>query len=455
MEHRQQRIRFLVAATAAALAAGCSAIDDHSAPVTAPRDAASAASMDGMDMSGMDMSNGEGHDDGAPPKVLYVFAGDQARVAPDFLAVIDFDEHSPNYGKVLGTVPLPPPGNVGNEPHHCHMSNDHQVLACGGLLSLLKGQNGIFFWDIRDARHPKFIKSVAAPQSSITDDFLPLPGGGFLVTNMGSASGGPGGRVVEFDRSLNIVQEYPAVSPADGGFNPHGIDADFGKNLLVTSDFINPVTTLNAWAGPVELRSSLRFWDLRKRQITRTVMLPDAAGTMDVKLIPGDKHGRAITANMFSGLVYTVDPTDGSYVMAFDCEDIVPHIEVPVRGGMTQLLAMPRSGRRLIFGSFQAGQVGMLDITNPNQFKQVSVVNFGLNAGPHSIHLTHDDKRLVVTDYFLDEDGFGKIHFEGDHKVHVLKVSDDGLVEDPNFPAIDFNTAFSTGPARPHGVGFR
>ena len=41
---------------------------------------------------------------------------------------------------------------------------------------------------------------------------------------------------------------------------------------------------------------------------------------MDVKLIPGDPHGRAVTANMFNGLVYTVDPTDGSVVQSFDCE---------------------------------------------------------------------------------------------------------------------------------------
>jgi arylsulfatase A-like enzyme len=87
------------------------------------------------------------------------------------------------------------------------------------------------------------------------------------------------------------VGEYPATSPADGGFNPHGIDADFDRNLLVTSDFINPVTTLNSWPGPIELRSSLRFWNLRDRRIVRTVFLPDQAGTMDVKLIPGDPHG--------------------------------------------------------------------------------------------------------------------------------------------------------------------
>jgi hypothetical protein len=225
--------------------------------------------------------------------------------------------------------------------------------------------------------------------------------------------------------------------------------------VLVTSDFINPASTLNSSPGDVELRSSLRFWNLRERRIVRTVMLPDRAGTMDVKLIPGDPHGRAVTANMFTGFVYTVDPTDGSYVQAFDCETIVPHVDVPVRGGMTQLLAMPRGGRRLLFGLFQAGQVGMLDITNPRQFRQVSVVSFGKDAGPHSLHLTHDGRRLVVTDYFLNEDGVGKIHFEGDHKVRVLTVSDDRLAVDPAFPAIDFNTAFRTGPARPHGVGMR
>ena len=42
-------------------------------------------------------------------KTLYIWAGDQARVHPDFLAVIDFDERSRGYGRVLRTVPLPPP----------------------------------------------------------------------------------------------------------------------------------------------------------------------------------------------------------------------------------------------------------------------------------------------------------------------------------------------------------
>lgn len=385
-------------------------------------------------------------------KTLYIWAGDQERKRPDFLAVIDFDEHSRHYGKVLRTVPLPPPGNVGNEPHHCHLSEDGNILACGGLLSVLKGQNGIFFFDVSNDRKPRFLFSTSAPNSSITDDFLPLPQGGFLVTQMGSATGAAPGRVAEFNRDLELVAEYPRVPPSDG-FNPHGISARFDKNLLVTSDFINPASTLNVWPGPIELRGSLRFWDLKKRRITRTVQLPEALGSMDVKLIPGDPHGRAVTANMFSGLVYTVDPTDGSVVQSFDCEDIVPHVEVPVRGGMVQLLAMPESGDRLIFASFQAGQVGMLDISNPDAFVQKSVVDLGVGAGPHDIDLSEDDSRLVVTDYFLDEDDFGRVHGEGDHKVHVIKVDRDSLSLDTRFE-LDFNTAFAH-PARPHGIAMK
>jgi selenium-binding protein 1 len=121
---------------------------------------------------------------------------------------------------------------------------------------------------------------------------------------------------------------------------------------------------------------------------------------------------------------------------------------------MVQLLAMPEWGDRLIFTSFQAGQVGLLDISNPNAFvQQGPVVDFGLNAGPHDLDLTEDDSRLVVTDYFLDEDDFGKVHGEGDHKVHVIRVTRDRLILDPRFD-LDFNTAFAY-PARPHGIAMK
>src|SRR5262249_29993398 len=106
-----------------------------------------------------------------------------------------------------------------------------------------------------------------------------------------------------------------------------------------------------------------------------------------------------------------------------------------------------------------AGQVVMLDTTDRAHLKQVDVVDLGLGAGPHNIMLTHDDKRLVVADYFLVEDMFpfaspGKVQLEGDHKIHVLKVRHNSLRRDARFD-LDFDTAFPTGPARPHGIAVK
>jgi selenium-binding protein 1 len=401
--------------------------------------------------------------------VLYVWASDQAHAAPDFLAVIDFDQDSWTYGKVITTVPLPPPGNIGNEPHHCHLSANQKVLACGGLLSLLKGQNGIFFFDVTDERHPRFLMSTKALDSSITDDFFPLPEGGFLITQMGSATGEAPGRVAEFDGRLRLranhfgkvsaLDEFPAEPPLDG-FNPHGISVRPDLNLMLTADFILPSSTLAGSGGPV-LRNTIRVWDYTNRKITNTipVLTPDgkpALGLMDVKLLPRDPNGIGYTGGMFDGFVYMIDPKKGTATPAFDYANVFPPVETPVRGGMGQIMATPKSGDRLIFALFQAGQVGMLDTTDRAKLRQVpgAVVQFGKDAGPHNIMLTEDDSRLVVSDYFLNQDDAGIIHFEGDHKVRVVKVARDSLAEDKRF-SLDFNTAFPTGPARPHGLAMK
>src|SRR5438094_164455 len=105
--------------------------------------------------------------DKAREKYLFVWAGDQSRSNPDFLAVVNFDERSPQYGAVIKTVPLPGQGAAGNEPHHVGLSSDGRVLAAGGLLSVLKGQPEIFFFDVSNPRRTQFISSTDAPLSSI------------------------------------------------------------------------------------------------------------------------------------------------------------------------------------------------------------------------------------------------------------------------------------------------
>jgi selenium-binding protein 1 len=377
---------------------------------------------------------------------LFVWAGDQSRGNPDFLSVINFDEWSSHYGEVVKTVPLPGPGATGNEPHHVGLSKDGKVLATGGLLSVLKGQPELFFFDVSVPEDAKYIASVNPPLSSITDDFEPLADGGFLVTMMGGPQGHAPGRVVEFNHDLRLVSEHP-TNPPDHGFNPHGISVRADLNLMVTSDFICPTSTLNAVSGGLDLRGSIRVWDFKRREILRTVDIPNAGGTIDVKLIPRDPQGRAYTAGMLDDKLYLVDTRNGTAAAVFDFSTIQ-------KGGWPQLMRTTRDGRRLFITLNQAGKVVMFDTSEPSTPKVLNILDLGPSAGPHYLRLTEDERRLVISDYFLNEDSFGKVHAEGDHKIHVAKVTDTSVVLDSRFQ-LDFNTAFKTGPARPHGLAMK
>jgi 56kDa selenium binding protein (SBP56) len=379
-------------------------------------------------------------------KHLFVWAGDQARKSADFLAVVDFDESSRDYGRVIATVPVPGPDDSGNEPHHVGLSSDGKVLGCGGLLSVLKGQKEVFFFDVSDPARPRFVSAADPPRSAITDEFYALEQGGFLVTMMGGAEGHEPGRVAEFDRDLKLVAEHPAEPPRDG-FNPHGISVRPEINLMVTSDFICPSSTLNAVPGELSLRGSVRVWDFKARRILRTVPIPGAAGTIDIRLIPGDPKKRAYTAGMGADTLYLIDTQQGTAKAVFDFSSLS-------KGGWPQLMRMTRDGRRLFVSLNMAGKVVLFDTSDPAAPKVLKVLELGKDSGPHYIALTQDEKRLVITDYFLNEDGSGKVHAEGDHKVHVAKVTASDLGLDPRFD-LDMNKAIPSGPARPHGVAFR
>jgi len=379
-------------------------------------------------------------------RYLFICAGDQARVAPDFLAVVDFDQSSPSYGHVITTVPFPASSASGNEPHHVGLSVDGRTVACGGLLSVLKGQQEIFFFDVTKPREPRFISAADPPLSAITDEFHALPGGGFLVTMMGGPQGHHPGRVVEFDERLRLVAEHPN-HPPDDGFNPHGISVRPDLDLMVTSDFICPSTTLHAVPGDLDLRGSVRVWALRSRRILRTIEIPNAGGTIDVQLIPGDRRGRAFTAGMLDDQLYLVDTRAGRARPVFDFGTIA-------KGGWPQLMRMNHDGTRLFITMNVAGLVAMLDTSDPEHPTLVSTVDLGVDSEPHYLTLTRDERRLVVSDYFLNEDDFGKVHREGDHQVHVLDVRPHLLSLDRSF-ALDFNIAFPSGPARPHGLAIK
>jgi 56kDa selenium binding protein (SBP56) len=391
---------------------------------------------------------------------LLVWAGDKAHEAPDFLAVVDLDSNSPRYGKIVRIVPLPAgvlgTGAVANEPHHAGLSSDGRTLALGGLLSFLRGQPQVFFFDVSQPRHPKFINSNNPPNASITDEFASLGNGGFLATFMGGPGGAHPGRVVEYDAHLNVVQTLSTpMDDAQHPFNPHGISIDEVHNLMVTSDYVCPVSTLHIGGGMPHLDGSIRVWDLAKRSVIRTIVVGDHVGTMDVRLIPGDTGHRAFTAGMNDNQLYLVDTQGGTAKAVFDFSSYAVQA-VPNPPIWPQLLLINRAGTRLFITlnfAGQAGKVVMLDISDPEHPQAVGDVDLGLNSGPHYLRLTSGETRLVVSDYFLVEDlvPSGVINAEGDMKIHVINVFTDHLELDKHFN-LDFSHDIPTGPAHPHAV---
>jgi hypothetical protein len=106
---------------------------------------------------------------------------------------------------------------------------------------------------------------------------------GFIITYMGSAAGASPGRLVETDSEYNIIGEFPAVTDIAGTlntveepFNPHGLTVDWNKNIILTSDYVVPVTILKPSLGIV-LDNTLRLWKLETRTVISTITIPNVS----------------------------------------------------------------------------------------------------------------------------------------------------------------------------------
>jgi hypothetical protein len=99
------------------------------------------------------------------------------------------------------------------------------------------------------------------------------------------------------------------------------------------------------------------------------------------------------------------------------------------------------------------GKVVDLDISDPARPRLVQAIELGPGSDPHMamMMVMGTVQQLIVSDYFLNEDGFGKVHADGDHKIHVFDVTEAGLQLDPRFEA-DFNTIIPGVQLRPHGI---
>lgn len=244
-----------------------------------------------------------------PKKVGYFWTGPGNQKYADFLAVYSLDDAT--FGTLITLVDVP---TSGNEPHHLNVSKDGKTLVGTGLLSLLKTQDVEYFFDISNPYAPKFRNSGRAILSSIGDEIVAKPEGGFFITHMGSAGGTNIGRLTEWDAAGKLIGEFPNALDVQGllnnvkdQFTPHGLSIDFAKNIILTSDFVVPLSTLKPTLG-IQSANSLRLWNLAQRKIISTIIIPNGGGIQDVKFIPGHPETAAIATAVKLGQVWIIYP---------------------------------------------------------------------------------------------------------------------------------------------------
>lgn len=286
---------------------------------------------------------------------------DDNHLDPDFLAIIDADPGSATYGKVLSTAAIQNipntnllndlgltsglPSNVLNEAHH--MTHDPIVdggrsyLFVGGLISA-----NIFKCDVTNPLAiptcPLITRAAQVQSFSGIDDFIQEANGNLLVTYMGAKNLTTPGGVVELDVNGNVLNEFaaarsggpiryiPSIHDAtDTGLlaHPHGIDLRSDLNLVVSSDYADPLSlalSTSASAPTEDLGTTVRFWNASSlasgpyaiSQLPVGVGLEanpiqnSPEGVMSVALTHLHAHRGAFAATMMGGsLYYTADAT--------------------------------------------------------------------------------------------------------------------------------------------------
>ncbi|KAJ6263891.1 hypothetical protein Dda_0028 [Drechslerella dactyloides] len=386
-----------------------------------------------------------------PKKIGYFWTGPGNIDYADFLAVYSLDGDT--FGTFITLVDVP---TSGNEPHHLNVARDHKSLVGTGLLSLLKLQDVEYFFDITDPYRPKFRNSGRALLSSIGDEIVAKPDGGFFITHMGSLGGTNLGRLTEWDNSGKLIGEYPKVTDVastknilEDQFSPHGLSIDFERNIILTSDFVVPLSTLKPTLG-IQRANTLRLWNLQSRAIISTITIPNGGGIQDVKFIPGNADSAAVATAVHLGQVWIIYPfkknSDGSQGVAKLLYDLGPK----ARDVVAIYTDLSADGKYLYLSLTTANHIAALDISdlenpirldNPDEVQPV--------VGVHSLRVSPDQKNLVALGYFVQQGSIGILNTPANYKVHYIDINPDGSLHFNR--TIPFQTEFANrGGGRPH-----
>ncbi len=337
------------------------------------------------------------------PSYLYVWAGDSAKAASDFLAVIDADSTSPKYGAVIATTPT---GERGASPHH----TEAEMPANGHLLANGFGAGRTYLFDLTAPSSPRLITAFGDRNGfSHPHTYIRLANGNVLATfqyaadssapapthHHDGARDGPGataravthttGGLVEMDERGAVVRAASASDPAirDRFIYPYSVLAlaPIDRAISTTTDMDDKNTRATSeW---------VQVWRLSDLTLMKSIALPPGPRG-DEHRFTGEPHllpdGKSVYIHTFNCGLYLVRDIDGATPAARFVKGFTgTGCGVPLLIGHFWIQTVP--------GTFS---VVSLDISDPEHPREVSSVTVGKDEYPHWLASDPTNTRLVL-----------------------------------------------------------
>jgi selenium-binding protein 1 len=362
-----------------------------------------------------------------PEKYLYVYCVDADAKDNDFLAVIDVDRKSPQFGKITYQLDL---GSSGNETHHFGFTDDRTHIWGLTLFS-----NRVFLIDVAsDPARPKLVKvlediggkaGLAGPHSPYA-----LPGR-MLLTFLSARDGGLPAGLAEFTNDGRFIRKLDL--PADAPYM-YDVAVKPELNRMVTSSF----TPLDNYKKPLAQMDLKRFgkellvWDFRDRKVLDKLTVGAAPLECRWSLTPKANHGFTNCALGDAIWVWEGTP-EGKYTARKLCDT----------GKLPADLRQSPDDRFLYVSCFGSDEIQQWDVSDLKKPRLNSTIRPGVQ--PNMMHVTGDGKRMYLTNSLLST-----MDRSNDFWVKLAQIGPDGMKLDTSFH-VDL-TKFRTGPARGHDM---
>jgi selenium-binding protein 1 len=364
---------------------------------------------------------------GRPEKFLYVFCVDADAKDHDFLAVIDVQPESRDYGKITYQLDL---GSAGNETHHFGFTDDRTHIWGCSLLS-----SRIFLINVADdPAHPRLVKVLedVPGKTGLTGPHSPyaLPGR-MLLSFLGGKDGGLPAGLAEFTNDGAFVRTLPL--PGDA---PYGYDVAIKPDLnrMVTSSFTPPQNYKKPFAE-MDLKvfgKELLVWDFRARKVL--CKLTTGAAPLECRWSLKEKADHGFTNCALDDSIWVWEGNGtGDYTARKLC----------ATGKMPADLRQSPDDRFLYVSCFGSNEIQQWDVSDLQKPRLTSTVSPGVQ--PNMMHVTGDGKRMYISNSLLST-----LDRSENFWVRLAHVGPDGLKMDPFFN-VDL-TKFKSGPARGHDM---